>query len=445
MATTFIIRPSAKSEFAPIFVRVQKRTKETQVNILQKVGLSIDPRTWDANRGSKFRKANPDIANYLDDIEKALDAATESGLTPERAKEIIHSIVFADEIRAEAEKAKAEAEAKAKAAKAQTTFLQYFRNFVDGIRNGSISSTLGTECAPRTITNYQQGLNKFEKYCGMVGYAPSWDDINMDFFNHYCEFLRSEGYNLNTASKRITEIKTLLRKANSEGLTNNRIYLEKAFNITEKPVDSIYLTDDDIAKICAVDLSQMAPGFTKARDIFLVGIYTAQRVSDYNNIRPEDIVRVTEKVIVGDEIKEIQRTYIDILQQKTKARVRVPANAELRAILDKYRDRLPHMTDQQLNRHIKTIARLAGLDEIVSIRSTKGGVNSVVKMPKWQLVHSHTARRTGCTRMYLAGIDSLDIMRISGHTSLAMLQAYIKASTLDTARKIADKYSAYFD
>ena len=55
----------------------------------------------------------------------------------------------------------------------------------------------------------------------------------------------------------------------------------------------------------------------------------------------------------------------------------------------------------------------------------------------------HTARRTGATLMYLAGVDLYDIMKITGHASPKMLKKYIKADTLEVVEKLTDKYE-YF-
>ena len=66
------------------------------------------------------------------------------------------------------------------------------------------------------------------------------------------------------------------------------------------------------------------------------------------------------------------------------------------------------------------------------------------KYEKYKLIHSHTARRTGATLMYLAGMDVYDIMKITGHSSPNMLKKYIKADQLEVVDKIIDKYN-YFD
>ena len=56
--------------------------------------------------------------------------------------------------------------------------------------------------------------------------------------------------------------------------------------------------------------------------------------------------------------------------------------------------------------------------------------------PKYAMVHSHTARRTGATLMYLAGMDVFNICLVTGHSSVSMLKNYIKADDLTRARTI---------
>jgi integrase len=63
---------------------------------------------------------------------------------------------------------------------------------------------------------------------------------------------------------------------------------------------------------------------------------------------------------------------------------------------------------------------------------------------KCDLVHTHTARRTGATLMYLSGMDIYDIMKITGHSTPQTLKKYIKADKLEVMEKIVDKYD-YFN
>ena len=80
----------------------------------------------------------------------------------------------------------------------------------------------------------------------------------------------------------------------------------------------------------------------------------------------------------------------------------------LEDILEKYDYHLPRLRDQVINRDIKEVAR-----------------------------------RAGATLMYLSGIDIYDIMRITGHTTPAMVKKYIKADSLAAVEKQAGKY-VYF-
>ncbi len=87
-----------------------------------------------------------------------------------------------------------------------------------------------------------------------------------------------------------------------------------------------------------------------ARDLFLVGCYTAQRFSDYSTIN-EGNIRTLES---GQRV-------IDLKQQKTGNHVVIPVRPELQAILDKYENRLPKAYEQKVNKFIKEVAREAGI------------------------------------------------------------------------------------
>ena len=60
---------------------------------------------------------------------------------------------------------------------------------------------------------------------------------------------------------------------------------------------------------------------------------------------------------------------------------------------------------------------------------------------KYELVTTHTARRSGVTNMYKTGIlDKREMMSISGHQTEAIFENYIKVSKSEQADRIAAKY-----
>ena len=384
----------------------------------------------------------------MDKIESAIGFRLQggAGLTGVQARALIDEVVFADEI---ARKKAGEETAR------KMTLNQYIDLYLKDIRSGRRQSDRGRAFAPSTIVTINQALKPFAGFQKAAGRAYDFADIDMDFYNGFTAWLKECGYSINTIGKCIKQIKAIMTLSEAEGHHANAKYKDKRFKGPRVEVDAIYLTREELDRIRNVPVHLLSPRMQLARDIFLIGVWTAQRVSDYNHIRPEDIHttvrRWVEDAIDPDHpgksipvIREKEITYIDIRQKKTGAKVSIPCSTELRRILEKYGSALPHLPDQELNRHIKEIGRLAGLTEETTVESTKGGRSRLERIPKYKLIHSHTARRTGATLMYLAGIDIYDIMKVTGHTTPVILKKYIKASNLEVVEKLSDKYD-YFD
>ena len=60
-----------------------------------------------------------------------------------------------------------------------------------------------------------------------------------------------------------------------------------------KDVDNIYLSDERIQELYALDLSAHE-AWEKVRDVFVVGCLTGKRVSDYKRINKSMIVELTD-------------------------------------------------------------------------------------------------------------------------------------------------------
>lgn len=366
---------------------------------------------------------------------------------------IINETVYADVL-----KEQAEALAKAKAAEEEAkrmTLAKYIDQFIKSIQNGTRLTEKGTVFTDGSVRTIKTSNKQFKKFQESKKRTYDFDDIDLQFYYDFSAYLKKRNYSLNTSGKIINQLKWIMACAQAEGYHNNNAYKNPKFKGNRVQVDSIYLTQEELDKMNAADLSELEDGAVISRDIFMVGVYTAQRISDYNNIKKEDI-RTTKKRWIEDipdpdkpgatkaVIREKEITYIDIHQKKTGAKMSIPCKKELIAILEKYNNNLPHFEDQTINRHIKDIARVAGLTDLVTIETSKGGVRKKETVEKYKLVMSHTARRTGATLMYLAGIELFDIMKVTGHTTPDMLKRYIKADQLDVVQKLTDKYD-YFD
>ena len=104
------------------------------------------------------------------------------------------------------------------------------------------------------------------------------------------------------------------------------------------------------------------------------------------------------------------------------------------SILEKYNGVMPKMFSQKLNKLIKEVCKEAGIKESVTVR--KGGANT--RFEKWELVSSHTARRTGLTNMYKAGIPTYRCMMISGHKTEQVFLTYLRITQEENAEYLKD-------
>ena len=402
----------------------------------------------------KYSKINPSFCKKVDAIQNELDNTLDNDtpITKEEMRQIIENIAYAEA--KEAEQRRIEEKEREEAEKNRMTLNKYIAMYCDQITTGARQTEKGSNFAPSTVKTIKLALDQFTKFQKETGRTYDFDDINMNFYYAYTAHLKKKGYSINTYGKCIKELKTIMACAESEGYHTNHVWRDKKFKGTRVEVDSIYLTKEDLDKIMAVDLSTYPIGYEQARDIFMIGVWTAQRVSDYNYIKKEDFNTLTKNVMKEEPdpenpgqmrawIEKQEITYLNIRQQKTGAKVAIPCNSALKAILEKYNYQVPHLADQVINRYIKEIAEKAGLMELVEIETTKGGTPKKEKIEKYKLVHSHTARRTGATLMYLAGVDLYDIMKVTGHASPKMLKKYIKADTLEVVEKLTDKYE-YF-
>lgn len=470
MAATMLLGVVNSDGLAQIFVRIQDRRSKTHIH--QATGLFINQHIWEKRNDEKFvdRYAkNPEVRRTLDnasEIRRTLDSLFKNGqvLNKDEVRKLVHSIVYREEIAAaEAEK---EEKARQEAWENRMTLMKFIDKYIEEVSNGGRQTVNGTNYSPNTVKSIKQALTQFRNFSKWSKKEYDFDDIDMQFYYDFTAYLKKElkdrkgnvikkAYNVNSVGKCIKELKVVMYTAESEGHHKNDVWKDKRFKGTRIDVDSIYLTKDDLAAIQAADLSKYDKGHEWARDIFMVGVWTAQRVSDYNNISKDQIETHTKRWIedVPDpehpgqtkpEIRTREIMFINIRQQKTGAKVSIPVSSELRTILEKYDFQLPHLEDQVINRYLKDICKCAGLTEDVEIVETTGGNPVRVRKPKYELVHTHTARRTGATLMYLSGMDVYDIIKITGHTSPVMLRKYIKADKLEVIEKITEKYN-YFD
>ena len=250
-------------------------------------------------------------------------------------------------------------------------------------------------------------------------------------------------------NKYIICFKAMIRNAMYQELHNNPVALgafsKKKVQEADKAKE-IYLEEAELQSLYEMRLEGLRD---RVRDVFLVGCYTCQRFSDYSRLRREYFTTTAK----GTKV-------VRIVQEKTGNSVVIPVlNDNLLHIAEKYDYNIPKVSDVILNRYIKQILK----DLSFSVPSLARKERTLLTMkerekeeqeltfferddkghvikPRYELVSSHTARRSGITNLYLSGsFDNFQMMSISGHKDEKTFSDYIKLSSDEVADTIAKK------
>lgn len=309
-------------------------------------------------------------------------------------------------------------------------FFSYADQFVE-IKEKHLDSTKTSQLSKITLRAYKQTIKKLREYDKAFNTHLNFENIDLEFYYSFINFLEGQDYSLNTIGKHLKNLIAILNRATEDGINSNLAYKHKEFRRVSENTTSIYLTAAEIEKIEKKDLSKN-PLHERARDIFLIGYYTGQRVSDYNGLSINDI-----KKFEGQDVFEIT-------QKKTSKTVFIPVHPKLQTIFkNRYKSKMPlKMPEPLINKYIKEVAQSVKINEEIFTTKTIGGEKKTKPIKKYKLIGTHTARRSFCTNAYLSKMPVIDIMAISGHTTEKEFYKYIKVTHQERAIKIAD--SAFF-
>lgn len=303
-------------------------------------------------------------------------------------------------------------------------FEQYLNSFINGITAGKITTRQNKKYSPKTVKSYKlldKQLNDYKKSRKIR--VLKFESFDGKFYKDFQNFMYEQNYSINYFGKIIKNLKRILRQAIADDLHTNRKYEDYV-----KPsikADKIALTEQEVQLIYNYEPTSEKERLY--RDVFLIQCFTALRLSDAKRIRKKHIV----------ENKEIGMKFIQLKTYKSKTDVSIPINPDLDTVLKQYDYDVPKVTDQKLNYAIKDICKTVGIDNETEITESKGGLTTYKTVPRYELVSSHTGRRTAATNMYRNGIEPLDIIRITGHSTVKMLMNYLKIDHNENAKHIA--------
>lgn len=297
-------------------------------------------------------------------------------------------------------------------ASTSVSFFDYCCQFIEQSKKHKCHSTIKTY---RTIVNK---LLQYQKYANVTLH---WSSFNLSFYYDFLHFYTSvQGYHTNGFGRAIQIIKVILNDAFDKNIHQNTAYKHKNFKVLTEDVNNIYLSEDELQRIILLDLSSNTT-MQNVRDAFIIGCYTGLRFSD--------ICKINKQHICDNTIK--------IKTQKTDQWVTIPLLEPVRNIINFYRlssSGFPKVYGNiAMNKYLKQIGELAGLNDVVVKVRSKGKTRVEQRLPKYQLITTHTARRSFATNLFKKGVPSRVIMLITGHKTEKSFNSYIKINSDENA------------
>ena len=236
-------------------------------------------------------------------------------------------------------------------------------------------------------------------------------------------YLEEQGLRHNTIVGYIEKIQSLVRRASQYNYAVDNTYDE--IDLLAEPTNAVFLSMNEITRIYYYKFEKQDKRKAKERirDLFVIGCLTALRYSDYSTLTKDNL----------------QNGYIVKRTKKTNVDVKVPAHDYVKEIFAKYNGNIPSgLCIQYVNKYLKVIMKEIGLNDPITFSYTKGGKLITVTREKWELISSHTARRSAATNMYLTGrMKTFEIMKLTGHKTEQNFFRYIRLTSEDTARSIS--------
>ena len=404
-----------------LYLRDRKAKSDTSIYLLFDDGVnrakiyiqqSINPKDWNPEKGEarKSLEAYSDFNGKLSKIrgkcEAVHTALTKDGkFTIDTLKEQFKT--FLDELNGRSK------ENTSGENKTFTSLSDFAKHYIDSVK--SIK-------AANTILHNNQTLTLLKDFEATKRKKITFDRVNLDFYNDFLDYLtKSKNYSPNTIGKHIANIKLFLNEATERGFNTKFDFKSKRFKTTSETIESIYLSEAELLKIYKHDFTKHKK-LEHTRDLFIIGCFTGLRFSDFSQLKIENIT--------DGQIK--------VKTQKTGETVVIPIHWTVKEILQKYAHTtkgLPRpFSNQKMNDYLKDVGEDVKINENILHTHTKGGLKVQTTIPKYNLITTHTARRSFATNLFLSGFPAISIMKITGHKTEKSFMKYIKISQQENAK-----------
>lgn len=258
----------------------------------------------------------------------------------------------------------------------------------------------------------------------------TYEEVDWEFRFRLIDWLYERNVKLSYGNKTLGILRQFMERARRKKLHVNTQYQGSGWLVSQKKaaIEKVILTPAELQYLAEMDISGY---LKKVRDLFLIGAGTGQRYSDYSRYRPHHFYKTTNNVPI-----------LSIIAQKTDIPAKVPINIFpwLLPLLEEYNYTSPKLSMQKLNEGLKILGKKAGLEEnVLVVEQMMGRKPRVIKKykPKFELLTTHTCRRSFATNLYRMKYSLAQIMPMTGHSTEGHLRVYIGIDAEENAEAIA--------
>lgn len=265
---------------------------------------------------------------------------------------------------------------------------------------------------PATVKSFKTTLTHLAKFWEATSEGQrqllTYDDLTAEFGDRLTAYLLDEArLTDNSLSKQVSLLKQFLSDAVGRGRTTNQAYTRWKWAKRDTPI--IALTADELRQLENYPLAE-GHYLGNVRSLFLLSCYCGLRFSDVAALRREH-----DK---GD--------FLRLTTQKTRDTLTIPVSPKARTILTElWAGRVRPITNQVLNRALKELCQRAGIDAPTEWLMWRAGKREKTTHPKYELLSSHSGRKTFCSIAIARGISIPALMATTGHKNMKSLSRYL--------------------
>ncbi|HEU4472933.1 MAG TPA: site-specific integrase [Flavisolibacter sp.] len=263
-----------------------------------------------------------------------------------------------------------------------------------------LRARIGHDVAAGTVKNYEACKHKVELFLQQERDVEDifLSELNHQFVQELDVFMRvKQGLHNNGVVKHMQQLKRVIRVAMlNEWLTKDPFAHYQSKIVEPKRV---HLIKEELQALEQLPLP--SDRLNRVRDVFVFSCYTGLAYADVSKLSTQHLQRINGK------------DWIVLDRTKTKNQSVIPLLPQAQEILKKYKSHagktlLPVISSQNLNKYLKEVAALAGINKELSF---------------------HAARHTFASTVTLNnGVDITTVSAMLGHKMLKTTQIYARVN-----------------